>query len=164
MNASFGTGEGNARFISMLGKLGFFDNLPNIDIYIIVSAQCQVWGADMRTPSELRARSLAMHQLVVAKIRQDPTLFLRARATLSRWRQTVCLSSQPYLMEWERLMEQGMDVTLAKAVEDSEHAADLRKSSPFAGILTNQERFAFLRDWSRRYDPEPHLGGGRHDA
>jgi hypothetical protein len=122
----------------------------------------------MRTPSELRARSLAMHQLVVAKIRQDPTLFLKARATLSRWRQTVCLSSQPYLMEWERLMEQGIDVTLAKALEDSEHAADLRKSSPFADILTSQERFAFLRNWSQRHDPnsptESYLGGCRHDA
>lgn len=106
----------------------------------------------MRSARELEARSLVMHQLVVDKIRQDPALFMRAKATLSRWREIVCPSSQPYLVEWEALMNQGMEVTLAMAVEDSEHASDLRRSSPFTGILTNQERFAFMRDWSRRYD------------
>lgn len=106
---------------------------------------------NMRTPQEIIARSLALHQLVAAKIRNDPSLFLKARATLARWRQTVCLSSQPYLIEWERLMDQGMEVTLAKALEDSEHAADLRKSSPFAGVLTNHERLLFLKEWGRRH-------------
>lgn len=65
-------------------------------------------------------------------------------------------------------MEQGIDVTLEKAVEDSEQAADLRKPSPFAGILKNQERSAFLRVWSYRHGPnsltESYLESYRHDA
>lgn len=50
-------------------------------------------------------------------------------------------------------MNQGMEVALGVAVEDSEHAADLRRSSPFAGVLTNKERFAFFKNWSRRHVP-----------
>ncbi len=41
-----------------------------------------------------------------------------------------------------------MDEALAAAVEDSERAAALRACSPFAGILSPGERFAFLKEWS----------------
>lgn len=103
----------------------------------------------MQTHQDIDRRSLAMHCLVVEKIRREPALFDRAKGTLARWRQTVCASSQPYLIEWERLFDQGMESCLAVAVEDSQRATDLRQSSPFAGILSNQERFAFLATWGR---------------
>lgn len=45
----------------------------------------------MRTHQEIDARSLAMHRLVVEKIRRDPALLARAESTLSRWRKTVAL-------------------------------------------------------------------------
>ncbi|MFA7239213.1 MAG: hypothetical protein WC091_03810 [Sulfuricellaceae bacterium] len=45
-------------------------------------------------------------------------------------------------------MNQGIDASLAIAVEDSQRATALRQSSPFSGILTNQERFAFLKAWN----------------
>lgn len=101
----------------------------------------------MRTHLEIDERSLALHRMVADKIRQNPALFDQARATLARWRKTVCVSSQPYLCEWEHLMNHGIEACLTVAVEDSEHATALRQSSPFAGLLTNQDRFAFLRTW-----------------
>ena len=102
----------------------------------------------MRTHQEIDKRSLAMHRLVAEKIRQNPALFNQARATLARWRKTVCVSSQPHLREWECLMNQGMEACLAFAVEDSERATQLRQSSPFAGLLSHSDRFAFLKTWS----------------
>lgn len=102
----------------------------------------------MRTHQEIDARTLALHQLVAQRIRQNPALFDKAKSTLARWRQSVCISSQPYLVEWELLMSQGIEECLALAVEDSERATALRQSSPFAGLLTNQDRFAFLKKWS----------------
>lgn len=102
----------------------------------------------MRTHQELDARSLAMHRLIAAKIRQDPALFDRARATLARWRIIVCVNSQPYLAELERLFEQGIEAALAVATEDTERATALRQSSPFCGILTEDERLGFLKSWS----------------
>lgn len=101
----------------------------------------------MRTHQEIDQRTLAMHRLVVEKIRQDPHLFDKAQATLARWRHMVSANSQPYLHEWESLMNQGMEVCLAAAVEESEHATARRQSSPFAGLLTHRDRFIFLKTW-----------------
>lgn len=105
----------------------------------------------MRTHQEIDERALAMHRLVAERIRQNPALFDKAILTLARWRKTVCASSQPYLHEWERLMAQGIDACLAAAVEDSEHATALRQSSPFAGVLTHQDRFVFLKKWNQNH-------------
>lgn len=108
----------------------------------------------MRTHKEIDERSLALHRLIADKIRRDPSLFKRTEGTLARWRTTVCCASQPYLEEWERLMNQGIDACLAVAIEDSPRATALRQSSPFSGVLTNQERFAFLRTWSRHHEAQ----------
>ena len=108
----------------------------------------------MRTHQEIDRRSLALHRLVAERVMRDPALFEKARLTLSKWRQTVCVASQPYLEEWERLMNQGVDACLSVAVEDSERAAVLRQSSPFSGVLTNRERFAFLRQWRRDHEAQ----------
>lgn len=105
---------------------------------------------DIRTHQELDKRSLAMHRLVVEKLRRDPALFDKPKATLARWRTIVCPASQPYLQEWERLIEQGMETCLAVSVENSEHATALRQCSPFTGILTEQERLTFLNEWQKK--------------
>ena len=101
----------------------------------------------MPSHDQIDQRTLAMHHLVVAKIRRDPALFGRVLATLARWRGTVCEASQPYLMTWEALAQEGMEPCLRMAVEDSARAAALRQASPFAGLLSNKERFAFLKAW-----------------
>jgi hypothetical protein len=108
----------------------------------------------MRIHSELDARSLRMHQLVADKVRRDPALLDRARQTLAHWRQTVNVRTQPYLAEWEQLMGQGINACLAAAVENSEKAQALRQCSPLAGLLSNQERFAFLKAWSQEHAPQ----------
>ncbi len=103
----------------------------------------------MQTHRQIDDRSLAMHRLIAEKIRRDPELLGRARATLQRWRGVVSSGAQPYLAEWEGLLDRGMDASLAVAVEESEHAAALRQCSPLACLLSNQERFAFLKAWGR---------------
>ena len=105
-----------------------------------------------RTHQELDARSLALHCLVAAKLQGDPSLFARVQETLARWRTIVSPNSQPYLDEWERLIQRGMAACLAVATENSEHATALRQASPFCGILTNKERFAFLKTWSQEHE------------
>lgn len=101
----------------------------------------------MRTHQDIDQRSLALHRLVADKIRHNPVLFDKVKQTLARWRTTVCASSQPYLQEWERLANLGLDTCLGVAEEDSERAHALRQSSPFTGVLTHGERFAFLKTW-----------------
>ena len=108
----------------------------------------------MPTHQELDERNRAMHGLVAEKIRRDPALFSRVLQTLDRWQGTVCEASQPHLQTWEKLAHEGMERCLSMAVEDSPRAAALRQASPFAGLLTNEERFAFLKAWKRDHAPQ----------
>jgi hypothetical protein len=108
----------------------------------------------MRTHQEIDRRSLALHRLVAERVMRDPALFEKARLTLARWRQTVSVASQPYLEEWERLINQGVEACLSVVIEDSQRAAALRQSSPFSGVLTNRERFAFLKQWRSDHEAQ----------
>ena len=103
----------------------------------------------MRSHQEIDARSLELHRLIAAKVRRDPALLDRVRRTLERWREPGSRGrSDTYLAEWDRLLEQGLEPLLATAVEESERAAALRQCSPFTGILSPAERFAFLKTWT----------------
>jgi hypothetical protein len=108
----------------------------------------------MRTHQEIDARSLALHRYVASCIRREPARFAKVQQTLTHWRQVVCSASQPYLVQWEQLVQQGMEACLRAAEEDSERAAALRQSSPFAGILCNAERFAFLKEWRQHHETQ----------
>jgi len=101
----------------------------------------------MRTHQEIDERSLALHRLIAEKIRRDPVLLDSAKETVARWQTMVCQSSQPYLAEWASILAQGAEASLAMAVEDSPRATALRQSSPFTKVLSNAERFAFLKAW-----------------
>ena len=100
---------------------------------------------------ELDQRSLALHRLIAEKIRRDPDLFDNVKKTLARWNEIVCANSQPYLEEWERLVDLGIEECLAVATEDSERATTMRQASPFCGILSNEERWGFLLEWDKNH-------------
>jgi hypothetical protein len=101
----------------------------------------------MRTHQEIDQRSRDLHRLIADKLRANPDLFARVGRTITRWQAQVSRSALPYLDQWAQLFEQGMDACLAVAEEDSQRADALRQCSPFTGILTNEERFAFFKSW-----------------
>lgn len=88
-----------------------------------------------------------MHKLIAEKLRREPGQFEKVRSTLERWSRTVCVNSQGYVSAWQAVIDEGIEAALSLATEDSEHARAMRQSTPFVGILTNQERFAFLKQW-----------------
>lgn len=97
--------------------------------------------------SDIIARSLAMHRLIAARLREHPDMLVRVQDTLSRWRIIVDVRSQPYLAEWQALLDAGLDTLLDFATSESEHAATMRQCSPFCRILTQRERAEFLKNW-----------------
>lgn len=101
----------------------------------------------MHTPRELDRKSLELHRLAVQKIKADPALFCRVQETLTRFMAKAGAMPSRYLMEWQAILDQGMDAALPVAVEDSERAQVLRSTSPFAGVLDEEERLAFLAAW-----------------
>lgn len=96
---------------------------------------------------KLNRRSLELHYLIADKIRKEPCLIEEAKATIEKWLNTVSPHSKPYLVEWKKILNSSTEQCLAFMTENSEHADSLRQSSPFAGILTNKERFEFLNKW-----------------
>jgi len=104
-------------------------------------------GAPTRTHQQIDARSLALHRLVAQRLLEDPALLVRVRTTLSRWRNLVSVRSLPYLDEWQRVVDLGVQACVATMTEDSEHANALRQCSPFTGILPEKQRQEFLRSW-----------------
>lgn len=88
----------------------------------------------------LEARSLAMHAVIARKIERNPALLEIARGNIERWRARQDSAAPAWLNEWHEILNQPWHDIAALITEPSENAARLRQSSPFAGILTNQER------------------------
>ena len=105
----------------------------------------------MKHHQDIDQRSLDLHRLVVKKIQSQPVLFERIPQTLAHWREVVAEQSQPYVLAWQQLAEQGMDACLAAAVDETEWGHAMRQCSPFTGILSHKERFTFLREWEREH-------------
>lgn len=107
----------------------------------------------MRTIALLDARSLALHQAAVGKLRAHPELLDRARQTLERWRETESPNSKPYRAMWRQAMDQGLEAVVALALDESEHGATMCRCSPLAVLLDEEERLEIFR----RFAP-PNLG------
>jgi len=95
-------------------------------------------------------RSLAFHCLVAEKLRAKPTLREHAKRNLERWHTHASPRVRPALDEWRALLEAPLEQLLAVLTGSDERATRLRQSSPFAGVLTPQERFAILREFQAR--------------
>ena len=88
----------------------------------------------------LEARSLAMHVLIVRKIDTNPALLAIARDNLTRWARQREGEVPAWLTEWQGLMQRPWPAIAALLTEQSENAVRLRQSTPFAGVLTDEER------------------------
>lgn len=86
----------------------------------------------------LDLRSLALHEQIAAKLRQDPRLIGHARSNLIRWRQQS--GDEPWMVEWMGILDLSIDEVAEFLRDTGERATRLRQSSPFPGILTVQER------------------------
>jgi len=92
----------------------------------------------------LEARSLAMHALIAGKLARDPSLLSKPRQNLENW--SARWQPPPrWMHEWRQILALPWQQIAALIAEPGERAARLRQSSPFAGVLTPEER-------SRIYD------------
>jgi hypothetical protein len=89
----------------------------------------------------LEARSLAMHSVIARKIEHNPTLLAIAHRNIERWSARWKDSPPAWLKEWQEALKQPWQHVAALITEPSEDGARVRQSSPFAGILTNEERW-----------------------
>jgi hypothetical protein len=89
------------------------------------------------------ARSLAMHRLIGERL--DDEGLERARARVAGWQADG--SVDPHWADaWARLLT-GSVREVAQAITDDEPAMrQLRQTTPFAGALSNRDRWRILRE------------------
>jgi hypothetical protein len=88
----------------------------------------------------LDARSLAMHATIAEKVALNPALLDIARSNLDRWEAQRPGNRPRWLVEWRSLLERPWSEVAAAMTDLTDEAARLRQSSPFAGVLTPEER------------------------
>jgi hypothetical protein len=100
-----------------------------------------------RSHQWIDARDLKMARLIVKKIRRDPSQFEEAVKTLRHWKRT--LRPVPHaILEWDQIFARNTrEEVLRIFTQDSEEGQRLRQSDPFCGILTEEERLQFLRQY-----------------
>jgi hypothetical protein len=102
----------------------------------------------VRSHQWIEQRSLALHAAVAAKLETHPQLLDVARQNLERW-----LRRNPAtdLREWRRILDSmPLPEVVALLRSPSEEAARLRQSSPFAGLLTTEERRTIMGAYESR--------------
>lgn len=97
-------------------------------------------------------RALAEHVAMAERLRADPhTVLDHVRGNTERWAASFVSGHRPnWLLEWQQLLTGPLDALIATMTADTDAAARLRATSPFVGLLTEQERLEILR----RVDPE----------
>lgn len=101
-------------------------------------------------------RSLWLAYAIAGRIVADP---LTARALGRRNLEAIRTSSRGqarrWVDEWERLLEGSIDRLLTALVSRSPRGRELRQNSPFAGLLSDDERAAVLEQWRIRDETAP---------
>lgn len=95
-------------------------------------------------------RSLELDRAILQKIRRDPSLLEIAKENIHHWLKRNDRGSLDPTLEWKEILEHSpFDEILSWLDREDDEAVRLRQSSPFVGILSDQERTAIFK----RYEP-----------
>ena len=96
---------------------------------------------------KLEERSLALHREIAQRIRSNPDLLSSVRERLSKDIRSgrFSISLIDAMQEWLDLLDSSsVEQLLELLVDEGENGRRLRQSTPFAGILTKEERRRIL--------------------
>jgi transcriptional regulator with XRE-family HTH domain len=94
-------------------------------------------------------RSVAVHRAIASHLVAEPGAALaRARQTLRKMRAHTGSPSR-YLREWELILDRPVPSIVEVMMDPSPWARELRHVTPFAGVLTPEERTAIYRDFGQ---------------
>jgi hypothetical protein len=95
-------------------------------------------------------RSLALHRAIADRLIAHPTKTLRhAQRNLASMR-TRNPQAADLFNEWDDILSRPVEAIIAAMLDPSLRARDLRKVTPFAGVLEPHERTRAYREFARR--------------
>ncbi|WP_462418832.1 helix-turn-helix domain-containing protein [Kytococcus sp. Marseille-QA3725] len=116
----------------------------------------EIVGADALTPDQ--RRQLWLHLAVLTPLLTRPDeVMSTARDNIACWatmHRTDGMTQQ-YLREWERILDQGLETTARTLASTSPRACELRQNSPFAGVLSEEQRRAALASFRATHEEPP---------
>ena len=95
-------------------------------------------------------RTLWLHRAIAGRVVQSPAALLAA-ATINLRRLRRLYPDGPkweWLDRWDVILSDGVEVVLDVLTSSGEYAVELRRNSPFAGILTETERQRVLESFA----------------
>jgi len=96
----------------------------------------------LRSHQWLDSRSRVLHLSVAQKLRSQAELWSVVEGNLERW---LKHSENASLVEWRRIIQTWPREKILELIESTDETSNrLRQSSPFAGVLTPEERQAVL--------------------
>ncbi|MBC8184420.1 hypothetical protein H8E88_25270 [candidate division KSB1 bacterium] len=95
-------------------------------------------------------RSIALHKEIVKKLRRNPNLWDIPKKNILKWKKIRDRLS-PAFLEWEYILGKNTKEQILFILEDdSEDSIRLRSSSPFTGILSENERKTIFEYYSQQ--------------
>ena len=91
--------------------------------------------------------SIELHRLVAGRL--DEEIISRTRIRLNGWLRSAPASS-PIAKDWQawlNLLEQPIPLISKTLVEDTERMQQMRQNSPFAGVVSEDERLQILEKY-----------------
>jgi excisionase family DNA binding protein len=106
-------------------------------------------GSTRLTRDQLR--SLWLAHAVAARLVENPDAVLsQARGNLERlFRSSVRGSAKVWLQQWQDLLNHPIEDVLEALTSRSPRSRELRQNTPFAGVLSEEQRRAVLAGFSR---------------
>jgi hypothetical protein len=98
--------------------------------------------------------SIRLFKAVTQKLKENPDGILNdARNFINKWRHDHPGSGGVtyYFNRWETLINGPLDDLLVFMVSPSQDARDMRQAAPFVGVLSNQERWDIIRNFSKEW-------------
>jgi excisionase family DNA binding protein len=93
-------------------------------------------------------RSLWLAYATAGKIVSDPPAAVeRARQQIALMRPTVRGQARLWIDEWSQLLDGPVEALLTTLTDPSLRGREMRQNSPFAGLLTDEERAAIITHW-----------------
>ena len=112
-------------------------------------------GASPAAPNTREAAvSLVLGRLTAATLLRDPLPVLRrAQARVERLLDdpTLARGTRRWLSEWQALLDGPVEEVVAALIDPSERGYELRQSTPFTGVLSDEERLAAVGKATREH-------------
>ena len=100
-------------------------------------------------------KSLWLHRAILGQLMLDPeTVVEHARRNIATWlpEHRKDGMSVRYLHSWQDIVDDGIEAVVTVLTGTDERSRELRQNSPFAGVLTDDERRQVLRSFRAHWD------------